>query len=81
MIPKLQQDLKALEEENKSTVLFDCCKMILERFNPEFGEVIDSDGIPVLMAALKSVVCIDDNADTIQQFTIYMVRHSYDQFF
>ncbi|XP_071145410.1 HEAT repeat-containing protein 1-like isoform X1 [Mytilus edulis] len=73
LIPKLQQDLKALEEENKSTVLFDCCKMILERFNPEFGEVIDSDGIPVLMAALKSVVCIDDNADTIQQFTIYMI--------
>lgn len=78
MLPKLQQDLKALEDGNKSKVLFDCCKMILERFDPEFGEVIDSDGIPVLMGALKSAVCIDDNADTIQQFTIYMVRHSSD---
>ncbi|XP_052098508.1 HEAT repeat-containing protein 1-like [Mytilus californianus] len=73
LLPKLQQDLKALEDGNNMRVLFDCCKMILERFDPEFGEVIDSDGIPVLMSALKSAVCIDDNEDTIQQFSIYMI--------
>ena len=63
-----------MKSDDKTAALFDCCKLILVRYDEENADVIDTDGAPVLLEALNCGVYIEDQMDSIQQYTIHLVR-------
>lgn len=65
-----------MKSDDKPEALFDCCKLVLVRFDEENADDIDTDGVPVLIEALNCGVFIEDQMDSIQQFTIHLVRFS-----